>query len=143
MLVDGLDAPKASACEHRGFESGTLRRSFGHGRRNWHCGFSMRRKRRKGEGVASRRTVHFMVMFPETVLSSIYERIWSKASHKVTRLRERGIIQSDACKHLLLAGGCRTSAYCSDGLVRGCLKGRGYRRMVHPVCKCVNTSTIH
>jgi hypothetical protein len=31
------------------------------------------------------------VMFPEAVLSSIYERIWLKASHKVTRLRERGI----------------------------------------------------
>src|SRR5262249_8727468 len=69
----------------------------------------------KARGLASRRTERFMGMFPETVLFSVYERIWLKASHKFTRLRERGgIIQSDACKHLLLAGGCRTSAYCSD-----------------------------
>src|SRR5262245_1934774 len=58
----------------------------------------------RARAQASRRTVRFMVMFPETVLSSVYERIWLKASHKFTRLRERGgIIQSDACKHLLLA----------------------------------------
>ena len=41
VLEDRLDAPEASAREHRGFESGALRGRFRRGRRDGHGGFGM------------------------------------------------------------------------------------------------------
>src|SRR5262245_41363374 len=45
----------------------------------------------KARTAPRRRAVAFMVMVPNVVLSLIYERIWLKAAHKVTRLREKDV----------------------------------------------------
>src|SRR5262249_17560808 len=50
MLIDGLDAPKASPPKHGSLEASVRRRGFGGWGRNRYCGFGVRGKWGEGDG---------------------------------------------------------------------------------------------